>query len=305
MIDPRDFMIPETIKWQHIADQVMRGPCSPCPRDGQACKTKWNQLLLEYKKITDQSSCTGCDFNDYYTMHPTKKKEEGLPRLFNEDFFNAIHDQFGNRPQIQPPHVQDLLFPIDGNYKTLESTNNNNQNEDDNEADPFHDMPNPVSDTPTSLAGSSEGRLPLNQVAPPSRRPSPARTQSSKKRPAFPGIPLGIVPHVIGSSEISQALENRQVGNMGVRRKNMVGYTIIATATKATGAILAAQMQGVAEASLLVEHLKVDLQQRSFNQHMAYLEKQETSLYENAIITNEMLALQYSSKVKWCRVKHS
>jgi len=93
IINLRDNMIPETTKWRRIANEVTRGACSPCLRDGQVCKTKWNQLLPEYKKIADYSTRRGRDFSDYCNMHLTEKKE-GLPQLFNEDFFNAIHHWF-------------------------------------------------------------------------------------------------------------------------------------------------------------------------------------------------------------------
>lgn len=46
-------------------------------------------------------------------------------------------------------------------------------------------------------------------------------------------------------------------------------------------------MQGVAEASLLVERSKVDLQERSFDRHMAYLERRDQRLNENAAVVNE------------------
>lgn len=67
------------------------------------------------------------------------------------------------------------------------------------------------------------------------------------------------MPVNISSSDTSGSVQNTHVGNTGVRRKNVAGHTIIAQATKETGIVLAAQMQGVAKASLVVERSKVDL----------------------------------------------
>ena len=41
-IDGRDLMTPDNTKWTRISQEVMRAGCSPCVRDGPACKTKWN-----------------------------------------------------------------------------------------------------------------------------------------------------------------------------------------------------------------------------------------------------------------------
>lgn len=53
VVDGRDLMTPETTKWIRISQEVMHAGFSPCLRDGPACKTKWNQILPEYKHIAD------------------------------------------------------------------------------------------------------------------------------------------------------------------------------------------------------------------------------------------------------------
>jgi len=46
-------MNPNTSKWQPVSEEVMKCGFSPCPRDGPACKMKWNQIIPNYKWIAD------------------------------------------------------------------------------------------------------------------------------------------------------------------------------------------------------------------------------------------------------------
>jgi hypothetical protein len=52
-VDGRDLMNPESSRWMRVSQHVMRAGHSPCLRDGPACKTKWNQLVPDYKRIVD------------------------------------------------------------------------------------------------------------------------------------------------------------------------------------------------------------------------------------------------------------
>lgn len=99
-IDGRDLMTPETTKWHRVAQCLMRSGYSPCLRDGPACKTKWNQLIPDYKKIADYLSRTGRNAPDYWDLSSAERKSEGLPRLFGQDVFDAIHEWYGSRPQF-------------------------------------------------------------------------------------------------------------------------------------------------------------------------------------------------------------
>ena len=110
-------MTPENTKWIRISEDVMRAGYSPCTRDGPACKTKWNQLVPDYKKTTDYLSRTGRNVPDYWDLSCDDRRAEGLPKQFSQEFFVAIHDWYGNRPQMRPPHVRDLLALNDANYQ--------------------------------------------------------------------------------------------------------------------------------------------------------------------------------------------
>ena len=64
-IDGRDLMTSDNTKWTRISQEVMCAGCSPCVRDGPACKTKWNQLIPDYKRIADYLNKTGRNVPDY------------------------------------------------------------------------------------------------------------------------------------------------------------------------------------------------------------------------------------------------
>lgn len=72
-----------------------------------------------------------------------------------------------------------------------------------------------------------------------------------------------------------------------VRRKSVSGHTVIAEATKATGAIMAAQMQEIADASRDLERSKIDVQLKLFTEQMSYQREKDRRMYENAAIANE------------------
>lgn len=72
-----------------------------------------------------------------------------------------------------------------------------------------------------------------------------------------------------------------------VQRKSVSGHTVIAEATKATGAIMAAQMQEIADSSRDLERSKIDVQLKLFTEQMSYQREKDRKMYENAAIANE------------------
>jgi hypothetical protein len=58
-------MNPDATKWIHVSDHVMCAGFSPCLCNGLAYKTKWNQLIPDYKRIADYHSRTGQNVVDY------------------------------------------------------------------------------------------------------------------------------------------------------------------------------------------------------------------------------------------------
>ena len=79
----------------------------------------------------------------------------------------------------------------------------------------------------------------------------------------------------------------RRPGNIGVKRKSVFGHVVIAEATKATGAVMAQQMQDIADASRDLERSKIEVQLKLFSEQMSYQWEKDRRLYENAAIAND------------------
>ena len=103
----------------------------------------------------------------------------------------------------------------------------------------------------------------------------------------FAGLRPGITPHYISSSETSSFVVERRPGNTTVKRKAVSGQVVILEATKTTGAMMAQQMQDIADASRELEHSKIKVQLQLFSEQMAYLREKDRRLYENASIAND------------------
>ena len=117
-VDGRDLMTHDSTKSQRVSQEVMKCGFSPCPRGGAAYKTKWNQIIPEYKRIADFFARTGRNGADYWDLTSTERKSEGLPCSFPQELFHNIHEWFGSRPSMQPPHTRDLLSHEDGYYRS-------------------------------------------------------------------------------------------------------------------------------------------------------------------------------------------
>jgi len=109
-------MEPDVTKWMKAAEYVNRAGFSPCIRDGNACKSKWNQILPDYKRILDYHYCSGRNTRDFWDLTSDQWKEEGLPKQFNQEFYMVIHEWICERPQVNPLHLREVLSPHDSNF---------------------------------------------------------------------------------------------------------------------------------------------------------------------------------------------
>ena len=82
-------------------------------RDGMACIGKWHLLLPDYRRVADYYARTGINNEEYWLLIPNELTAEKLSKAFSKEIYIRIHEWFGRRPQIQPPHVRDLLNPQD------------------------------------------------------------------------------------------------------------------------------------------------------------------------------------------------
>ena len=280
----RDLMTPNHSKWMRISQEVMRAGLSPCVRDSPACKTKWNQILPDYKRIADYFTRTGTNVPDYWEMSASDRKSEGLPKQFLEEFFRAIHEWFGDRPQITLPHVCDILRPNDSNYRPHD-TGHNDGNHDHDDTDNTMDLLG-IDDTDGN-GGMTPPHSPPMAASTPSSRPAPSAFVGTPVSRPVRGVSAGITPVVISSSDTCENVVKRRGGNTAIRRKNLTGHSVIVEATKATGLIMAQHMQDIAESSRDLERSKIDVQLKLFSEQMLNQREKDKRLYENALAANE------------------
>ena len=285
-VDGRDLMTPETSKWICVSHCVNGAGYSPIVRDGPACKAKWNQLVPDCKRIADYLSRTGQNAADYWDLSPAERKSEGLPRVYAQETYDAIHEWFGGRPMIQPPHMRDTLASNDGNYQHPAS-----QTLQGDEGDSEPDTEDPIDYTQRDYVQATDDstppRSPRVASSTPSRSASATECARTPNSRPYNGLPPGITLQNISSSDTSHFGAGRRPGNTCVKRRNMTGHTVMAEATKATGAAMAQQMQDIAEASRELERSKIEVQLKLFSEQMSYQREKDRRLYENASIAND------------------
>jgi hypothetical protein len=211
-----------------------------CMRDGSSCKTKWHQILLDYKKIAHYHSRIGTNSLDYWEQSDAESIAGGLPRLFSQELFNQLHEWNGTMSHITPPHVRDLLASNDGNYRAQDDEVQDSQGEDVEGSVPA------LEDPPSTVRfsfGDSQESLPANPLhtrADPSNCPPTGSVGLAPlpKRSPFnisPVHPQGTAhgtslatPHVISSSNTSRYASTTKVGSTGVKRKNLSAHQRVA-----------------------------------------------------------------------------
>lgn len=237
----------DSTKWQRVSHQVLKCGFCPCPRDAAQCKTKWNQIIPDYKCITDFFARTGTNGAHYWDLTFDERRSEGLSRAFAQDLFYSIHEWFGSRPSMQPPHTRDLLSHEDGNYDI--------QTQHHAEEQEVLEDSEPPSEDPMDIAAEAEGTADTNSHTPSGQHDhssdgtsgGPKTAQNAAPTPRQrPPLRAGVTPVLISSSKCSAS---RRLGNTAVRRKSLSSHNLIAQATRASGDVMASQMQEMAEAS--------------------------------------------------------
>jgi hypothetical protein len=263
---------------------------SPCMRDGPACKAKWNQVIPDYKRIVDFHARTGRNGLEYWELSTSEHSLEGLPKTFSQELYDQIHEWFGQRPQIQPPHIRDLLASRDGNHRgvhALHASDDEGSGESQLETEnpPNHDVldsqPLPASIHQQPSKPAPRGLQPDPHRASPSPgRETPLGTYTTPALVAMPSNPIvGRVPFppnsaqalvYISSTDAFEFSSKQRLGNTGVWRKSLSGHNIIAEATKASGEVMAMQMRDMTSASRELEKSKIDVQLKLVSEQMEY-----------------------------------
>ena len=307
-IDGRDLMDSEVTKWSRISDKIMASGFSTHFRDGMACKGKWHLILPDYRRVADYHARTGLNDEDYWLLTPNELTMEKLPKAFSKEIYVRIHEWFGRRPQIQPPHVRDLLNPHDSVFPHEDF----NGVEDDvevvdlsvnetsiegldgfpniNHAKRIIDGRDPLTDC-DPLDGS-----PIRQVPPPSlsrQGPNPLGGVGVQN-----GTPLyGVTPPLRGStvllSDSSHSITKRKIANTAIRRKSSGGVSALVEVAKASGEAIATQMKEMASVTKETESNKLEVQLRLFSEQMAYQRERDMRVYEQSLLAadNARLAI--------------
>ena len=298
-IDGRDLMDSEVTKWSRISDKIMSSGFSTHYRDGMACKGKWHLLLPDYRRVADYHARTGINNEDYWLLSPNEITAEKLPKAFSKEIYVKIHEWFGRRPQIQPPHVRDLLNPHDdvfprGEFDSLEDdvevvdlsinepsiegldvTPNIDQvkkvidsRDPPRDCDPLDGSP--IRPVPPSLL-SRQGLNPLGGVGVPN------------------GTALyGVTPPPKGStvllSDSSHSITKRRIANTAIRRKSSVGVSALLEVAKSSGEAIATTMREMASVTKETESNKLEVQLRLFSEQMAYQRERDMRVYEQSLL---------------------
>lgn len=282
----RELMLPEAGKWVKISEDVQCAGVSSSRRDGPSCKSKWNLLIAEYKRIVDFNSRAESPDVTYWTVDADQRKAQGLPRSFPYEVFHHVNSWNKDRPTIQPPHTRDTLSPHDGNFeggtsspvrppltgsgdRAFDSFDDDDMDSDGAAMHVEEIMSSPQSPAVNSRRPASSGRV-FTTAA---RNASPARR---------PVVPAGVTPVTITSSDTSDCALHPRPGNTAVRRTSMSGHSLIAEATRATGDALATQMKEMATVTHALERSKLDVQERFHSEHMQYQMKRDQRLHEQA-----------------------
>lgn len=337
-IDARDLFDPETSQWARVSDAVMKAGHSPCIRDGPSCKTKWNLVIPDYRRIADFHARTGTNEEAYWTMNAREHQEEGLPRTFNKQVYHQIHSWYGQRPQMNPPHVRDLLNANDDNFHATqeeeeeeveESVNDmNDSSAPENQhrsidlsgcssgCSPFTPTPNiGVAMNSAAAAGYRAGTSRTPQQCGVATLASPSTLPHISSSPVVPsasvgaGMPVGgaspstpITVPVIHLSDASESASRRKGGTTGIRRKTISSHAMYVDVARANGEIMVQQLKDMSTLTRETEHKKMDIQLRLFSEHMDFLRTKDRRLHETSLLANQnaLVAIQKQGELVKC-----
>ena len=154
-------MNPDASKWVRISSEVMQAGCSQYPWDGPSCKTKWNLLISDYKKITDYFARSSTNGAGYWELIAADRKGEGLSRMFSKEVYFGINEWYGTRPSMNPPHTRDLLSTEDSNYQVPTNLSREVDSQADSDQEPDDPMDIANASTEEGTDGSSRADFPI------------------------------------------------------------------------------------------------------------------------------------------------
>ena len=306
-IDGRDLMESEVTKWSRISDKVMGSGFSIHYRDGMACKGKWHLLLPDYRRVVDYHTRTGINDEDYWVLTPNELAAEKLPKSFSKEIYVRIHEWFGRRPQIQPPHVRDLLSPHDEVFPRgdFDSVDDGNEVVDLSVNEPSIDVFDGISNIDL-VKKVVDGRDPPINCDPlegsPIRLVPPRSLSRQGPNPlGGVGVPNGTHSHGLtprrGStvllSDSSHSFTKRKIATTAIRRKSSAGVSALVEVAKSSSESIVTQIAEMASVTKETESNKLEVQLRLFSEQMAYQRERDMRIYEQSLLAadNARLAI--------------
>lgn len=281
--DQGELMLPEAGKWQRISEDIQSAGVSTSRRDGPSCKSKWNFMIAEYKRIVDFGSRSESPDMTYWTVDADERKAQGLPRSFMYEVFYYLNSWNKDRPTIQPPHTRDLLSPYDKNFEAGASSPVRGQR-NCGSRDSFDDNRGDSDSAPVNVDDMISS--PKSPVTNPRRPASTARTVASPARTTSPAhrpvVPAEVTPVTISSSDTTDSPLHLRPGSTAIPRRSVSRHLLIAEATRATGDALAMQMKEMAMETNALERSKLDVQQQFHSEQMQYQMQRDKRLHEHA-----------------------
>ena len=283
-------------------------------RDGMACKGKWHLILPDYRRVADYQTRTGINDEDYWLLIPNELTMEKLPKAFSKEIYVRLREWFGRRPQIQPPHVHDLLNP----HNEVFQRENFDSVKDDVEVVNLS-----VNETNIEgLDGTSnidhvkriiDGRVPLTDCDPLEESsirpvPPPSLFRQGPNPLGEIGVPngtplYGATPPLRGNtvflSDFSHSITKRKIANTTIRRKSSGGISALVEVDKASGEAIATEMKEMTSMTKETESNKLEVQLRLFSEKMAYQREYDMQVYEQSLLAadNARLAILKQRKI--------
>ena len=252
--------------------------------------------MTDYKKVADYHNSSGQNVQDFWDLTQDQRKHAGLPNKFAQEFYVAMHEWFAARASINPIHHRDVFSPSDGNFLPhIPLSQRQTAEGDDSDSD------DPIQIAERAEAAKKAAETNVNQQNPSAYQNIGRRNCGPQNRPtnyapaAFTGLPPGVTPYIISSSENTTGAAPVRPGNTGVKRKNQSGPAVIAEATRSTGAIMASQLKDISDASLQVERSKVDVQVKLFQEQMTFQREQSTYHRERDMRIHEALLMAHEN----------
>ena len=223
-------------------------------------------------------------------MAPNEFTIEKLPKTFSKEIYVRLHDWFGRRPQIQPPHLRDLLNPHDDVFQREDFDNVEvvDLSVNDTNVEELNCTPNvnhvhstdcdPLDDTPFSTVASPslsrQGPNPLGGIGIPDGTPLYGVTSPLKESTVF-------------LSDFSHFITKRKIANTAIRIKSSGGISALVEVAKAFGEAIATQMKGMTSMTKETESNKLEIQLKLFSEQMTYQRERDIRVYEQSLLAAE------------------